>query len=312
VSLALLLAALPVLYSEQAPGAAAALKQAGVERVRVPPAAVAAAKAAGLDASPLGDAERADRVALKAPGLVGRADAASATRRPWIDANGWRYRRAPQARYFATAPKDAAVLTAAEAFAYGVDLVLAIDPADLPAFGETLAFLRGVPELEAPDVADVGVVDDGSPLAGEVMNLLSRRNLLFRPLQRAEGELPVVVQLGTQEYPESEAANPDALALKIRSSLGDERRSLRVYGSEIVIARLTGSAERRRLQLLNYGGRTIQGLRVRLRGRWNPGPALVLPRGPAAVEDPQLDNDATEFSLPALGPYAVVDLTAAR
>ena len=313
MSLALLLAALPVLYWEQPPATAPMVKQSGIERLRVPPDKVAGWKAAGLDASALADAEREGRTELKAPGLVGRADAASATRRPWIDANGWRYRREPKARFIETAPKDMAVLAAAEAFAYGADLVLAVHPADLAAFGESLHFLRGVPTLDAPDVADVGVVDDGSPLAGEVMNLLSRRNLLFRPLARPDNALPVVVQLGTQEYPESEAANPDALALKIRSRLGDERRSLRVYGSEIVIARFTGNAERRRLQLLNYGGRTIQGLRVRLRGRWTPGSALVLPRGSAAVEDPQLEDDATEFTLPALGPYALVDLmTAAR
>jgi hypothetical protein len=312
LSLALLVAALPILYWEQPPTTAVLVKQAGIERLRVPPDAVAAWKAAGLGASPLAEAERSERTQLKAPGLVGRADAASATRRPWIDANGWRYRRAPKARFFETVPKDGAVLAAAEAFAYDADLVLAVHAADLAAFGEALAFLRRVPALEAPDVADLGVVDDGSPLAGELLNLLSRRNLLYRALPRAEGELPLVVQLGTTEYPESEAANPDALALKIRTRLGDERRSLRVYGSEIVIARLTGSAERRRLQLLNYGGRSIQGLRVRLRGRWSPGAALVLPRGSAAVEAPRLEDDATEFSLPALGTYAVVDLTAAR
>ncbi len=312
MSLALLVAALPVLYWEQPPATAVLLKQAGIERLRVPPGSAAAWKAAGLDASPLPDSERSERAVLKPPGLAGRADAASATRRPWIDANGWRYRRAPQARFFEATPKDAAVLAAAEAFAYGADLVLAIDPADLAALGEALAFLREVPAVELPDVADLGVVDDGSPLAGELMNLLARRNLLFQPLKRAQADLPLVVQLGTKEYPESEAANPDALALKIRTRLGDERRTLRVYGSEIVIARLTGSAERRRVQLLNYGGRSIQGLRVRLRGRWSPGAALVLPRGSVAVEAPQLEDDATEFSLPALGPYAVVDLTAAR
>jgi hypothetical protein len=38
----------------------------------------------------------------------------------------------------------------------------------------------------------------------------------------------------------------------------------------------------------------------------------VLPQGEVAVESPLLQDDGTEFSLPVLGPYAVVDLTAAR
>ena len=312
MSLALLLAALPVLYWERPPDTAPALRQAGIEQVRVRPGRVREWTTVGLEAIPLPEAEWSERVTLKAPGLAGRADAGSATRRPWLDANGWRFLRAPKARYFETAAKDGAALAAAEAFAYGADLVLAIDPADLPALGEALRFLRSVPALELPDVADVGVVDDASPVTGEVMNLLARRNLLFRPVAHGASDLPVVVELGTPAYPQAEAANPDAFALKLRGELGDERRSLRLYGSEVVLARLVGDASRLRLHLLNYSGRTIQGLRVRLRGLWTPGDALLLPQGKAAVEAPLAQEGATEFSLPALGPYAVVDLTAAR
>ena len=277
MSLALLLAALPVLYWEQRPETAALLRQAGIERLRVPPASAAAWKATGLAASPLAPAEKSERVVVPGPGIVGRADAASATRRP-----------------------------------YGADLVLAIDPADVAALGEALSFLRSVKAMELPEIADVGVVDDGSPLTGEVMNLLARRNLLFRPVTRGSNGLPLVVELGTPGFPEAEAANPDALALKVRAQLTDERRTLRLYGSEVVLARLTGDAGRRRLQLVNYSGRNIQGLRVRLRGLWAPGKAQVLPQGEVAVESPLLQDDATEFSLGVLGPYAVVDLTAAR
>lgn len=312
MSLALLLAALPVLYWEQPPETADALRKAGIERLRVPPASAAAWKAATLDAVPLDAAEKSERVVVPGPGIVGRADAASATRRPWINANGWRYLRSAKGRFFETAPKGAAALAAAEAYAYGADLVLAIDPADVAVLGEALSFLRGVKAMELPEVADVGVVDDGSPLTGEVMNLLARRNLLFRPVARGSNGLPVVVELGTPGFPEAEAANPDAFALKVRAQLTDERRTLRLYGSEVVLARLTGDAGRRRLQLVNYSGRNIQGLRVRLRGLWAPGKAQVLPQGEVAVESPLLQDDATEFSLGVLGSYAVVDLTAAR
>jgi hypothetical protein len=310
VSLALLLAALPVLYWDQPLDTAADLRRAGIASLRVPPERVAEWKQAGLDAGPLTSAEKSGRIVLKAPGIAARGDWASATRRPWIDANGWRYLRQPAARYFATLPRGAATLAAAEAFAHGADLVLGIDPGDLEPLGQALGFLRALPEASLPGVADLAVVDDGSFAAGELMNLLARRNLLFRPVTRATPELPLTVELGSKAYARSEAANPDALALKIRAQLTAERRSLRVYGSEVVLARLTGDSGRLRVQLLNYGGREVEGLRVRLRGQWTPGEAHVLQHGRLAVEAPLVEDGATEFSLPVLGPYAVVDLTA--
>lgn len=308
MTLALLVAALPVLYWDQPADTAAALRGAGIGSLRVPPQRVAEWRRAGFDATALPPAERSARVALKAPGVAARADRASATRRPWIDANGWRFVRQPAARYFAEAPAGAALLAAVEAFAYAADLVLSIDRGDLEAFGRTLAFLRALPEASLPALADIAVVDDGSFAAGELMNLLARRNLLFQPARRATAGL-FTVRLGSKDYPESEAADPDLLALKIRARLTDERRSLRLFGSEVVLARLTGDADRLRVHLLNYGGREIEGLRVRLRGEWTPGEAHVLGHGRLAVEAALVQGGSTEFSLPVLGPYAVVDLT---
>lgn len=311
MSLALLVAALPLLYWDQPTDTAAELRRAGIETLRVPAERVAEWRRAGFDAGVLTAEERSARVTLKAPGVAPRANWASATRRPWIDANGWRYLRQPEARYFESAPRGVAALAAAEAFANGADLVLAIDPGDLEPLGQALGFFRALPEASLPGVADIGVVDDASFATGELMNLLARRNLLFRPAPRATAELPFVVELGSSAYPMSEAGNPDALALKIRMQLTDERRSLRLFGSEVVLARLAGAAQRLRLHLVNYGGRTVEGLRVRLRGRWRPGEAYVLQHGKLAVEAPVVQDGATEFSIPVLGPYAVVDLVAA-
>jgi hypothetical protein len=98
----------------------------------------------------------------------------------------------------------------------------------------------------------------------------------------------------------------------VRRRLTDERRSLRLYGSEAVIGRLFRDASRARLHLLNYGGRPIEGLRVRVLGSWAPGEALVFGQGRAAVEDYAKGEGATEFSLGTLGAYAVVDLRAAN
>ena len=98
----------------------------------------------------------------------------------------------------------------------------------------------------------------------------------------------------------------------MRRRLTDEKRSLRLYGSEAVLGRLLRDGSRARLHLLNYGGRPIEGLRVRLLGSWAQPQALVFGEGRTAVDEYVVRDGATEFSLPSLGPYAVIDLAAAR
>jgi hypothetical protein len=140
------------------------------------------------------------------------------------------------------------------------------------------------------------------------MNLLARRNLLFQAVAKPAAGLGVNVTLGSREFPAREAADPGALALKVRRALGDDRRSLRLFGSEVVIGRLAGDAGRLRIDLLNYGGRDALALRVRVRGRYAAAPVLAAGQGPVAMEDYALEDGATEFTIPRLGPYARVDL----
>ena len=312
MSLAAFLAALPLLYWPHPTETAEALRRAGIARLGVPREEAAAWRRAGFAAVPLGERDLAARVKLPAPGLLARADVASATLRPWVFANGWRFRREPEARYLYELPAGKAALGAAEAFAGGVDAVLAIEPADLGDLGRMLGFLGELPSEELPPVADLAVVDDGSALVGEVMNLLARRNLLFRVVRAPAADLPVNVELGTDDYPKADAADPDGLALAVRRRLGDDRRSLRLFGSEVVLGRLAGDAGRVRLHLVNYGGRDLQGLRVRLRGSWGPGEARVAGRGRVAVEDHRVREGTTEFSLPEMGIHAMVELPALR
>jgi hypothetical protein len=308
VSLPLLLAALPLLYWPQGVDTAPALKQAGIERIGVPPAQAAAWREAGFAVVEIPDAERAGRTRLPAPGVVPQARRVSATQSPWVTTNAWRFLRDARARYRYELPAGRAALAAAEAFAYGADALLEIDQADLGELGRMLAFLAELPAPELPPLADFGVLDDGTPVVGEVMNLLLRRNLVFAALRAPDPRFAINVKVGSKEYPTKEALDPSAFALKIRRQLGDEQRSLRLYGSEGVIARLTGDEGRRRLHLLNYGGRDLEGLRARVRGAFPEGEGSVSALGRVGLEERVVEGGFTEFSLPRLGVYTVVDL----
>jgi hypothetical protein len=190
--------------------------------------------------------------------------------------------------------------------------VLKIDTADARSLAAMLTFLDGVPPADLPAIADLAVVDDGSPITGEVMNLLARRNLLFQAVKAPTSRFAINIAIGSAAYPRTDAADPSAFAQKVRRQLTDERRALRIYGSEVVIGRLTGDANRIRLHLLNYGGRDIEGLRVRVRGAYRPGEARVALAGSIPLADHVVADGATEFSLPRLTTYAVIDLDAAR
>ncbi len=303
-----LVMSMPCVYWTQGVDSRPALQAAGITRICVPPDQIETWRTAGFDAIPMTQAELASREALPAPGVTSRAGIASPTRSPWIVANGWRFTRHPAAKYGYEVPPGKAALAAAEAFAYGADAILTIDPADVTDLGRMMTFLTGLPALDLPAVADLAVVDDGSPLTGEVMNLLARRNLLFQVVAASSDRFTINIAVGSKEYPREEAADPSAFALKIRRQLTDERRTVRLYGSEVVICRLTGDRERVRLHLINYGGREIEGLRIRLRGLYRDGEAHVAGVGRVALEDYVVSEGATEFSLPRVTTYAVIDL----
>ena len=254
--------------------------------------------------------EDAARVLLPVPGIVARAGLASPTRSPWIVANGWRFVRQPGAKFRYDLPAGKAALAAAEKHAYGADALLNIDPADAETLRGMTAFVESLTPSDLPPIADIGVVDDGTAITGEVMNLLARRNLLYEIVKAPAARFRVNIAVGSREYPAEDAADPSAFALKIRRQLTDEQRSLRIYGSEVVIGRLTGDAARIRLHLINYGGREIEGLRVRIRRAFASGHALAFGAGRIALVDHVVAGGATEFTLPRLGVYAVVDLTA--
>jgi hypothetical protein len=289
----------PCVYWTQGISSRPALEAAGLTKLCVPVDQADLWRTAGVHVVPITETDF---------GVTSRAGVASPTRAPWIVANGWRIARQPAAKYSYTPAAGAAALAAAEAYAYGADAMLKIDPADLKGAGDMLTFLESVPPVDLPALADFGIVDDGSAVTSEVMNLLSRRNLLYRIVRRPSPQLPLNIVIGSRAYPRKAAADPSAFALRVRRDLTDERRSLRIYGSEVVIARLTGNGERVRLHLINYGGRNIEGLRVRLRGSYRTGDAMVAGVGRVTLDDHVVAEGATEFSLPRLTTYGVVDL----
>ena len=307
-ALVVALASLPCVYWTHGVETKAQLDAASITRICVPAEQAERWRAAGVEATPVTAAALAARNVLPAPGIAARAGLASPTRAPWIVANGWQFQRDPAGKYAYQVPVGKAALAAAEAFAYGADALLQIDPADLGAAGAMLTFLAGLPPATPQPIADLAVVDDGSAAAGEVMNLLARRNLLFERVTAPSSRYRINVALGSRDYPTGDAADPSAFALKIRRALTDDERTLRVYGSETVIARLTGDAQRVRLHLLNYAGRDIQGLRIRLRGAYREATARVDGAGTVALQDYVAAADATEFSVPTLSTYAVIDL----
>lgn len=229
------------------------------------------------------------------PGVQYRMNEARATSTPWVNHNGWRFARGLNKAFYAGMPEGAAALAAAEAFAYGVEAIIQPDPEDKASLQSMLDFLKTVDAPPMPGLANIGVIDDGSAVSGEVMNLLSRRNLLYRIVAKPDPKLAVNVSPVKENM-----SNPAEAAAIIRSKLSDDKRLLRVYGSEVVIARLTGEAGKARLHLLNYGRRPVQDVRVRVLGAWS----VVRPQ----VADLEPFPDATEFTVKQVDPYTVVDL----
>jgi hypothetical protein len=231
-----------------------------------------------------------------------RANIARATSSPWVNSNAWRFIRDPKAQYCIEAPGTLSALAAAEAFAYGVNALIRTAGEGVSAFQHMLAFLRELPEADLPPLANIGIVDDGSPRTGELMNLLSRRNLLYRSVRSPDNQLQVNVTSAASD------PDPSKQAYTIRQKLGDEKRLLRLYGSEVVIGRLTGDATHIRLHLVNYSPRPVNGLRVRIAGRYANSALWVFNIPGAKPADFDAQTDATEFTIASMNEYAVVDL----
>jgi hypothetical protein len=253
---------------------------------------------------------------VPSPGLRFVANVAQATTAPWIDSNAWRFQRGMRKATYSKLNAGAGPLAAAEAFTFGVDAILNPEAADLEELKKMLRFLKAQEAPRLPAMANIGVVDSQSPILPEILNLLARRNLLYKVVPAPDRSLDLTVQLGSADFPEASAANPSEFAARVRGKLGDDKRLVRLYGTSSVMAHLTGDAKAARLYLLSYGGSrrqqaagAQQGIRVRVLGRYRP---LNVAAYDAPVDAALIDVDnpgnATEFTLPPLRTLAIVDL----
>lgn len=285
--------------------------QSGAARIYVTPAAeVLVADGLALPA-PTGS-EAAGFQDVPAPSLrnVPNDGYAQVTLAPWVESNGWRFQRGLRQARYATLPRGMALLAAAEAFVFDVDAILNPDPADLPELGNVLRFLNSHAEPPLPALANIGVIDDGSPEMGEALNMLTRRNLLFRLVREPDRRLALTVQPGSPDFPRERLANPSDFAARVREKLGDDKRLVRLFGTNTTIARLTGDGRRTRLALLSYGRNRIQqDVRVRLLGNCQPRTLAAYGAPPETrLQDIQHVDGATEFSIPMFSTIAIVDL----
>jgi hypothetical protein len=209
-----------------------------------------------------------------------------------------------------------------------VDAIINPDPKDLEDLGKMLRFLKSNEQAPLPDMVNIGVVDSPSPLLDEVLNLLTRRNLLYKVVPAPDRTLDLNVQLGTPDFPAEAAANPYEFAARVRAKLGDDKRLVRLYGTDRVIARLTGDRSRARLYLLSFGSRRqqnagaragapsgrvvpagVEAIRVRVQGRYQPAKFAAYGGNPEAkVSDVRHPGTTTEFWVPDFDTCAIIDL----
>jgi hypothetical protein len=242
---------------------------------------------------------------------------ARATNVPWIDSNGWRFQRGIQKANYATLPTGFAALAAAESFAFNVDAILNPDPADVDELGKMLRFLKTNDQPPMPGMANIGVVDDRSAVMGEILNMLTRRNLLYRVVSAPDPALSFTVQLGTPDFPSDTAKDPVEFAARVRAKLGDDNRLVRLYGTSTIIVRLTGEGKRARLYLLAFDrsrrrqADDAEAIRVRVLGRYQPAKLAAYGVNPdAPPADLRHIGNTTEFWLPSFNTIAIVDLDA--
>ena len=233
---------------------------------------------------------------------------ASATTVPWIDSNASRYMRGVKKAFYANLPAGSAPLAAAEAFAYGVDAILEPAPEDKQALDAMLEFSRRMDAPRMPMLANIGIVDDGSPEMAEVLNLLSRRNLLYRVVTAPDPKLDLNIRIGSEQYPRDAVKNPNDFAARVRENSPMTSGLFACSIRTPFIVNLTGENSRARLHVLNYARRPVKDIRVRVLGEYKQVKLHEAADANMAAQDIVVADHGTEFTIPQIATYAVIDL----
>jgi len=303
--IAVLLSILPLLLWDEGPATAPQLKRAGIQEIAVTRDANAWSST-GITANVI-DPSKITR--LDSIGVDYQIGAAGATAAPWVESNLWRMIRDPGASFLYDVKPASLPLAIAEAYAGGARTYFQLKSEYLDEFAAAYRFLK---QLEGPTLSprvNFTLFDDHSPEIDEVMNLLVRRNLLFVTTNDTRGKHGAKeVRIGSPEYPKKSAADPFVFAAMIRQRIGDPNRLVRIYGSETVLVRLFGDGRRARLHLLQYGDHAVRGLRVRVLGEYPRVRVSAFGQSSSLATDIVVETAATEFTVPELGVFAVVDL----
>lgn len=297
-------AVIPTLLWDEGPQTAQALEKAGIHEIATTADAGAWAgthvRATGIDASKL---EKLDP-----PGVDYQLGRGGATAAPWINSSIWRMLKEHGKSFLFEVSAAAVPLAVAEAQAAATPAYFKVKPEDLAAFAAASRFARETEGPALPPRANIGLVDDGSSEMDEIMNLLVRRNLLFQPIRDGAEWKGTVVRVGAGDFKKELAAEPYEFAAVVRSRIGDDKRLVRLYGTETTVARLFGDERHARLHLVQYGRNPVVGMRVRVLGRYPRVLIAALGSRMVVPEDVVVDASATEFTIPELRTYAVVDL----
>lgn len=300
----LFFAMIPSLLWDAGSKSAAVLEKAGVREIATTGEAWSAGRIQARHV------DEAALVKLDAPGVDYQMNRAGATAAPWVRSNIWRMLKEHGRPFVFDVTGEAIPLAFAEAAAAGAEVYVRVKPEDLGAFQKAAAFAREHEGPALPSRTNFGLVDDSKGKLDEVMNLLARRNLLFEPVRNAADYRGPAVGVGSKDYPAEAATDPYRFAALVRSKIGDENRLVRVYGSETTLARLYGDEQHARLYLVQYGRRPVSGMRVRVRGRYSRIMLATLGARVAVPEDIAVDGATTEFTIPELSTFAIVDLDA--
>jgi hypothetical protein len=305
----LLAIVLPVLFWHEGINTAPDLRKAGITQIAVPTANIAPwQNMAGLRVEP---ADLAASSKLPSPGVALRLDEASASHIPWVTSNGWRFLREPKARFYYDVAAPTVSLAAAEAFSFGGQALIHTGMEGLKPLADMLRFLHAIDSDRTTPIADIAIIDNRSAASAEVLNLMVRDNLLFNIVRSPGPGYKLTVQLGSKAYSPSALKDADAIVHKIRADLGDARRTVRLFGASVVVAHMTGSPDNPRLHFLNYGVAAhveVGAFRVRVLGRYSKSQIHAFDQPAQRLMDFEVDAEATEFTVPDLKTYAVVDL----